>query len=179
MTDIYFFARDFNGFRPLQRLKYCDLLLSEMKEKSSHYIYCANDSNASHIFQKLQLSHSYDLKTSDRLNDASFQDKTISSLEYNKVEEARWHNNDIKSHANESLNEVKDRTVELVNEIIDLHNSKAVIISSYTLNLACLLDYYGEKMSYEEYIEFRDKTPIIVRFRYDGRKLEKLDYYYF
>lgn len=91
--------------------------------------------------------------------------------------ERQWKDFDYKKYGGESLAEVQNRNIIAINDILDSRANQNIVIAGHGTALSTILNYYDNSFSYKDFLKLLPKTPYIVEFIFEGRKLLKNVFY--
>ncbi|MBO7563336.1 MAG: histidine phosphatase family protein [Clostridiales bacterium] len=91
----------------------------------------------------------------------------------------QWEDMDYKLPDGESLREVQERNIAVVEEILLDYSGKNIVIGSHGTALSTIINYYDRSFGYEDFYEIIDTMPWIVEFVFDEdgkiRSIQKTD----
>ena len=81
----------------------------------------------------------------------------------------QWHDFNYKLKNGESLQEVQDRNIQVVNNILKVHNNKTIAVATHGTALASIINYFDESFLYKGFQSIKQKMPLIMiaKFRDD------------
>lgn len=176
MTTIYFvrhaepdYSNHDDFFRPLtdkgmkDRIKVTNYLLDKKIDVvlSSPYIRAVD--TVSDFAKNAGLS----IETLD-----DFRERKIDSgwiEDFNGFCKKQWSNFDYKLTDGESLYEVQKRNIRALEEVIDRHNGKNIVIGSHGTALSTIINYYDNSFNYDNFNSIRALMPWIVKFKFEDK----------
>lgn len=70
----------------------------------------------------------------------------------------------------ETLEEVQQRNIQKLMELVRLHADETIIIGSHGTALSTIIHYYNETYNYEDLLRIMEIKPWIVRFDFEGEE---------
>ncbi len=90
----------------------------------------------------------------------------------------QWDNFGFKLSGGESLQEVQDRNVRALNQLLSRHNGKVCVVGSHGTALCTIIHYYDHAYGYKDFEQIRKLMPWIVKFDFidnDCLSIEAID----
>lgn len=103
------------------------------------------------------------------LNDA-FRERKIGNewiADFQGFAQRQWQDFSYKLPGGESLREVQERNITALQEVIQSHRGKQIVIGGHGTALSTILNHYDSTFGYADFEELKGKMPWIVEFRYD------------
>ena len=83
----------------------------------------------------------------------------------------RWADMSFCEPDGECLQSVMDRNIAAINDILDAHEGKNIIIGTHGTALSTILHYYDNSYGLEGFLRMIDFMPYIIRLGFNGREL--------
>lgn len=111
--------------------------------------------------------HGLVIETDDRLHER------ISGKASNNADmfRRRWADMSFCEPDGECLQSVMDRNIAAINDILDAHEGKNIIIGTHGTALSTILHYYGNSYGLEGFLRMINFMPYIIRLGFNGREL--------
>ena len=90
----------------------------------------------------------------------------------------QWEDFSYKLSDGECLQEVQDRNIAALNQVLREHEGKNIVAGSHGTALSTILHYYDPTFGHAGFMEIKSLMPWIVRFVFDGTKcidIEKIN----
>lgn len=105
-----------------------------------------------------------------------FRERKIDSEwieDFNAFCKRQWEDFDFKLSGGESLREVQSRNINALNNALEFHRGKNIVIGSHGTALSTVINYFDSSFGYDEFNEIKNLMPWIVEFIFEsGRCLE-------
>lgn len=89
----------------------------------------------------------------------------------------QWQDFTYKLSDGESLRDVQTRNIAALQDILNKHNNKTVVIGTHGTALSTILNYYDPSFGYDDFQRIRHFMPWIVRLTFDGERLVEREEY--
>lgn len=111
--------------------------------------------------------HGLVIETDDRLHER------ISGKNSNNADmfRRRWADMSFCEPDGECLQSVMDRNIAAINDILDAHEGKNIIIGTHGTALSTILHYYDNSYGLEGFLRMINFMPYIIRLGFNGREL--------
>lgn len=76
----------------------------------------------------------------------------------------QWKDFNYKLNGGESLNEVKDRGINVIENILNKHKGKDIVVGTHGTFLGVLLNHYDDKFNYEDWKALKMPAIFIITF---------------
>ncbi|NBI06216.1 histidine phosphatase family protein [Senegalia massiliensis] len=76
----------------------------------------------------------------------------------------QWKDFNYKLNGGESLNEVKDRGIKVIENILNKHKGKDIVVGTHGTFLSVLLNHYDDKFNYEDWKALKMPAIFIITF---------------
>lgn len=110
--------------------------------------------------------HGLDIDIDDRLHER------ISGKNSNNPEmfRRRWADLDFCESDGECLRSVMNRNIAALNDILDAHKDKNVMVGTHGTALSTILHYYDSSFGADDFMRIIDFMPYIIRLGFEGRE---------
>jgi 2,3-bisphosphoglycerate-dependent phosphoglycerate mutase len=109
-----------------------------------------------------------------------FRERKIESEQIDDIYAAckkRWENFDYKYSDGESLNEVQERNISALMNVLNNYEGENIVIGSHGTALSTIINYFDSSFGYEDFEKIRWAMPWIVKFTFDGEKCMEIQPY--
>ena len=107
------------------------------------------------------------IHTDERLRERKMGIKSFDFLEQ------RWDDFNFCEDEGESIASVQQRNMEALDEILNKHPDKNIVIGTHGTALSTILNFYDPLFGYDEFRRIHFSMPYIIRLDFDGDKLVK------
>lgn len=83
----------------------------------------------------------------------------------------RWADKNFHEDGGESINTVQKRNIEVLNEILDKNENKAVVIGTHGTALSSILNYYNPDFCCDDFLRIIDWMPYIIELNFNRQSL--------
>lgn len=97
--------------------------------------------------------------------------------DFNGFCKRQWENFDFKLSDGESLKEVQNRNISALNNVLEIHRGKNIVIGSHGTALSTVINYFDISFGYDEFNEIKKLMPWIVEFVFEGNRCLKIQKY--
>lgn len=90
----------------------------------------------------------------------------------------QWSDFKYKLSDGECLNEVQNRNISALQNVLKTYNGKKIIIGSHGTALSTIINYYDNSFGYDDFVSIKKLMPWIVKFIFGGDaciKIEKIN----
>lgn len=90
----------------------------------------------------------------------------------------QWKDFDYKLADGESLREVTNRNISVLNDVLSQYEGKNIVIGSHGTALSAIIHHYDSSFGYDDFNKIKYLMPWIVKFTFDDKKciqIEKID----
>ncbi len=109
--------------------------------------------------------HRFGIETVDDFRERKIGNSWIENFpDYSK---RQWADFDYKLEDGESLKEVQNRNIKALNDVLNDHKGKNVVIGSHGTALSTIINYYDDSFGCEDFEKIKDVMPWIVEFDFD------------
>ena len=98
-----------------------------------------------------------------------FRERKVDSVwidDFTSFSKAQWDDFDYKLSDGESLNEVQNRNISALNNVLKKYQDKNIAIGSHGTALSTIINYYDKSFGYEDFERIRTVMPWIVEFTF-------------
>ncbi len=109
---------------------------------------------------------------------SDFRERKIDSSwieDFNAFSKKQWSDFNYKLTDGESLNEVQQRNIRALEEVIFIHKGKNIVIGSHGTALSTIINYYDNRFNYDNFNVIRSLMPWIVKFVYNDLKCVSIE----
>ena len=102
-----------------------------------------------------------------------FRERKVDSVwidDFDAFTHNQWADFNYKLTDGETLSEVQKRNISALQEVIEHHRGKTVVIGSHGTALSTIIHYYNETYNYEDLLRIMEIKPWIVRFDFEGEE---------
>ncbi len=147
-------------------------LVTLLKEKEIDAFYSSPYIRSVHTIQ--YLADSKDLKIE---KDENLRERNVGTWveEFWPYAEKQWTDFDYKEKGGESLNEVQERNIKAVNNILKNHHNQTVVIGTHGTALCTILNYYDKKIDFEFFKSMAHKMPFLVELTFDNEEYKNME----
>lgn len=89
----------------------------------------------------------------------------------------QWENFDYRLTDGESLNEVQQRNIRALKQVLQQYKNKTVVIGSHGTALSTMINYYQPEFAFARFEQIKNIMPWIVHFMFDGECCVRIDGY--
>ncbi len=101
-----------------------------------------------------------------------FRERKVSDgwiVDFNGFAQKQWADFDYKLPGGESLQEVQNRNIAALSQILTQYPDKTVVIGSHGTALSTIIHYYDPSFGYEDFNAIKKVMPWVVKFIFEGR----------
>jgi 2,3-bisphosphoglycerate-dependent phosphoglycerate mutase len=154
--------------RPLTEvgIKRLEFLKEFFIKKSIDYIYSSPFLRAIDTIKPLSVLFNLNISVEYDFRERKITDKWIDNFdEYSKLQ---WNDFNYKFSDGESLNEVKYRNINKLNDILDQHRGKNIVIGTHGTSMSTILNHFDNKFDYYSFKDIKDDMPLICILEFDN-----------
>lgn len=107
-----------------------------------------------------------------------FRERKIDNIwleDFNKFAKEQWNDFNYKLSEGESLNEVQERNINALTDILKENKDENIVIASHGTALSTIINYYNKKFDYIEFERIKDFMPFIVCFTFGGQAIINIE----
>lgn len=108
-----------------------------------------------------------------------FRERKVDSIwieDFVFFSKAQWADFDYKLSDGESLNEVQNRNISALNNVLKKHKDRNIVIGSHGTALSTIINYYDKSFGYEDFEKIRTVMPWIVEFTFQNDECISIKY---
>lgn len=93
---------------------------------------------------------------------------------FNDFCKKQWEDFDFKLSDGESLKEVQRRNIRALNNALEIHRGKNIVIGSHGTALSTVINYFDNSFGYGDFNEIKNLMPWIVQFTFEDCQLSEI-----
>jgi len=97
--------------------------------------------------------------------------------DFNAFAKSQWKDFDYCLPGGDCLNEVQERNVNALRNVINLNLGSNIIIGSHGTALSTIINYYDKSFGYDEFDKIKKVMPWIVKFTFEGDNGPLVEYF--
>ncbi len=97
--------------------------------------------------------------------------------DFNSFCKKQWENFSYKLSDGESLEEVQNRNITALNEVLKTYEGKNIVVASHGTALSTIINYYDKTFGYEDFDAIRYLMPWVVEFTFEENKCVSIKKY--
>ena len=105
---------------------------------------------------------------------SEFQERKISDGwidDFSDFSKKQWQDFDYKLPHGESLNEVQERNIKRLMEILNQHTEKTIVIGTHGTALSMIINHFDRSFNHQDFDMVKNKMPWIVKMTFEGMAL--------
>ncbi len=109
-----------------------------------------------------------------------FRERTVNDIwieDFMEFVRMQWKDFNYKMSAGESLQEVQDRNISALEEIITLHSGKKIVIGTHGTALSTIINYYDNSFHLDQFLQYINLMPWLVKITFDGSICIKIEHF--
>lgn len=110
----------------------------------------------------------------------NFRERRVDSVwieDFNSFCKAQWEDFEYKLSDGECLQEVQNRNIVALNQVLENYIGKTVVVGSHGTALSTIINYFDKDFGYEEFEKIRGLMPWIVEFSFENKKCVAIGMY--
>lgn len=110
-----------------------------------------------------------------------FRERKIDNVwieDFNKFAEKQWGDFNYKLSNGESLNQVQQRNITALDNILKENEDENIVIGTHGTALSTILNYYDKNFDYNEFMRIKGLMPLIVCMYFNGADFIKAEEFY-
>ncbi len=147
-------------------------LVTLLKEKEIDAFYSSPYIRSVHTIQYLADSRKLKITKDENLRERNVG---IWVEDFWPYAEKQWTNFDFKESGGESLNEVQERNIHAVNNILKNHQNQTVVVGTHGTALCTILNYYDKELGFEFFKSMAHKMPFLVELTFDDAEYKSME----
>lgn len=107
-----------------------------------------------------------------------FRERKISRQwieDFGTFSKKQWNDFDYKLSDGESLNEVQERNIRELKNILEETKNENIVIATHGTALSTIINYYDKNFDYSQFKRIKDLMPFIVSISFDGENIIKIE----
>lgn len=113
-----------------------------------------------------------DIKTIDDFRERKIDDVWIE--DFDSFSKQQWQDKTYKLAKGESLQEVQERQVKVINQLLSTHHGKTIIVGSHGTALSSLINYYQPQFSYENFEVIKHLFPFVAQLTFNRQTCQSI-----
>lgn len=112
--------------------------------------------------------------------ESDFRERAISDdwiTGFDDFTKKQWADFEYKLETGECLQEVQQRNISALKNIVDIHKDKKIIIASHGTALSTIVNHYAKSFSYEDFYRIKKIMPWIVHLVFEGEHCNSITEY--
>ncbi len=108
-----------------------------------------------------------------------FRERKVDSVwieDFKAFSKAQWADFDYKLSDGESLQEVQNRNISALKNILEKYKDRNIVIGSHGAALSTIINYYDKLFGYEDFEKIRTIMPWIVEFTFHNDECTSIKY---
>ncbi|MFX0548505.1 histidine phosphatase family protein [Hathewaya histolytica] len=160
--------------RPLtdQGIKDSKELINFFKDKEINKIYSSPYKRAIDTIKEIAKIYALEIEIVD-----GFKERKISNCwieDFSNYSRKQWSDFSYKLEDGESLKEVQDRNIKVLNEILENNDSQNIVIGTHGTALSTIIKFYDNTFNYDKFNEIKDVMPLIICMTFEGRSIKSI-----
>lgn len=148
------------------RYKARDYLIAQNLEREKLHIYSSNFRRAVDTIQPFADYMKLPVQQMEEFREWSV---IAPAEDYYTACQRAWNDFTYRLEGCETLEEVQQRNIRKLLELVMLHKDEIIVIGSHGTALSTVIHYYNKGFGYEDLIRIMDIKPWIVRFDFEGK----------
>ncbi|WMJ87044.1 histidine phosphatase family protein [Anaerocolumna sp. MB42-C2] len=181
MTTVYFIRHaepDFNIhddlLRPLTKQGHRDakLVTAYLRDKGIHVVLSSPYLRAIDTVKDFADASGLEVKPI-----YEFRERKVDSAwieDFTSFTKKQWEDFDYKLSDGESLREVQERNIKTLNNVLDLHEGKNIVVGTHGTALSTMIHYYDNTYGYEDFEKMKSLMPWIVKMQFNHDLCESI-----
>lgn len=150
-------------------LQDCQLLLDYFKDISIDRIYSSPFKRALQTIDELAKEKNLPIQIKENFRERKIDDVWID--DFNTFSQRQWQDFNYKLAKGESLQEVQDRNIQQLQEILK-EQETSIIISSHGTAISTILNYYDHQFAFDNFQAIKQLMPFLVTLSFENGKLQ-------
>lgn len=117
-------------------------------------------------------SAGFDVITVDDLRERRVDSGWIS--DFDGFCKRQWSDFDYKLSDGETLREVQQRNIAVLNAVLNVYDGKNIVIGTHGTALSTIINHYDSSFGYERFCEIKGLMPWVVRMEFQGQRFVEL-----
>lgn len=150
-------------------LQDCQLLLDYFKDISIDRIYSSPFKRTLQTIDELGKEKNLPIQIKENFRERKIDDVWID--DFNTFSQRQWQDFDYKLAKGESLQEVQDRNIQQLQEILK-EQETSIIISSHGTAISTILNYYDHQFAFDNFQAIKQLMPFLATLSFENGKLQ-------
>ena len=150
-------------------LQDCQLLLDYFKDISIDRIYSSPFKRTLQTIDELAKEKNLPIQIKENFRERKIDDVWID--DFNTFSQLQWQDFNYKLAKGESLQEVQDRNIQQLQEILK-EQETSIIISSHGTAISTILNYYDHQFSFDNFQAIKQLMPFLATLSFENGKLQ-------
>ncbi|WP_367783405.1 histidine phosphatase family protein [Streptococcus pluranimalium] len=150
-------------------LQDCQLLLDYFKDISIDRIYSSHFKRALQTIDELAKEKNLPIQIKENFRERKIDDVWID--DFNTFSQRQWQDFNYKLAKGESLQEVQDRNIQQLQEILK-EQETSIIISSHGTAISTILNYYDHQFAFDNFQAIKQLMPFLATLSFENGKLQ-------
>jgi len=111
-----------------------------------------------------------------------FRERKISELwldDFDSFCQRQWADFSYRLADGESLAQVQERNIRALNGVLSRYRDKNIVIGSHGTALCTVIHHFDPSFGYEQFMEIKSLMPWIVKFVFEDRNLQEIEFMQF
>ena len=107
-----------------------------------------------------------------------FRERKIDNVwieDFNKFAKEQWTNFNYKLPEGENLNEVQERNIRAIMQIVEENPKENIVVGSHGTAIGTIINYFNKEFGYSGFERIKSLMPFIVCFTFDGLAVVNID----
>ncbi|AXJ14214.1 histidine phosphatase family protein [Streptococcus pluranimalium] len=150
-------------------LQDCQLLLDYFKDITIDRIYSSPFKRTLQTIDELAKEKSLPIQIKENFRERKIDDVWID--DFNTFSQRQWQDFNYKLAKGESLQEVQDRNIQQLQEILK-EQETSIIISSHGTAISTILNYYDHQFAFDNFQAIKQLMPFLATLSFENGKLQ-------
>ncbi|AUW97458.1 histidine phosphatase family protein [Streptococcus pluranimalium] len=150
-------------------LQDCQLLLDYFKDINIDRIYSSPFKRTLQTIDELAKEKNLPIQIKENFRERKIDDVWID--DFNTFSQRQWQDFNYKLAKGESLQEVQDRNIQQLQEILK-EQETSIIISSHGTAISTILNYYDHQFSFDNFQAIKQLMPFLATLSFENGKLQ-------
>lgn len=182
MTKVYFvrhakpdFSIKDDLLRPLteEALNGCKKVTEFLSDKDIRCAFSSPYKRAIDTLKDFSESSNIEINVIDDFRERKIDNSWIE--DFDKFAKEQWADFDYKLPEWESLNQVQERNIKALMQILEENADQNIVIGSHGTALSTIINYFNKKFGYAEFERVKYLMPFIVCFTFNGRDIINIE----
>ncbi|MFU2163348.1 histidine phosphatase family protein [Streptococcus pluranimalium] len=152
-------------------LQDCQLVLDYFKDIAIDRIYASPFKRALQTVDKLAKEKALPIQIKENFRERKIDDVWID--DFNAFSRRQWQDFNYKLANGESLQEVQDRNIQQLQEILNQQET-AIVISSHGTAISTIINYYDNQFAFNHFQAIKQLMPFIVKLSFDEASIDNI-----